>query len=316
MSNYFTEKTSGNVAANTDVSLLVASGNKTFTDNFVGFPSCVTSNNSWEQPTDLGYEIFNNTNLANVDIAKTVKAAYKDYTAYSSVTIPDWCNKLKIIAISGGGGGGGGGANNNSNRGGAGGSGAGGFLAIMTSKLSKPKDNYTINIDFSGSGAGGAYQGSSGSNGKSGTDGVAITIYTSNNSINIPGGDSGFGGQGTDNSNNISSGGSNNSPDVNITYNGNFATFFTLESTEGNAGGQGNNSAIGAAGTVQNNLASPTLNTNVDYTGSQNNSTSIDNANQRPGIGQGGVGGWNSNNNNGYQGQNGGPALVRVYFLK
>ena len=324
MSNYFTEKTSGNVAANTDVSSLVASGNTTFTNNFSGFPSCVTTNKSWEQPTDLGYEIFNNTNLANVDIAKTVKAAYKDYTAYSSVTIPDWCNKLKIIAISGGGGGGGGGANakasgnsnNSGTRGGAGGSGAGGFLAIMTSRLSKPKDNYTIYIDFSGSGAGGAYQDSDTADGKNGIDGVAITIYTSNNSINIPGGDSGFGGQGTDNNNNISSGGSNNSPAVNVTYNGNFATFFTLESTKGNDGGQGGNSSIGAAGTVQNTLASPTLNTTPDYTGSQNNNTSIDNANQKPGIGQGGVGGWNSNNNNGYQGQNGGHALVRVYFLK
>ena len=94
------------------------------------------------------------------------------------------------------------------------------------------------------------------------------------------------------------------------------ATFFTLESTKGNDGGQGGNSSIGAAGTVQNTLASPTLNTTPDYTGSQNNNTSIDNANQKPGIGQGGVGGWNSNNNNGYQGQNGGHALVRVYFLK
>lgn len=325
MSNYFTEKTSGDVAANTDVSSLVATtgADKTFTNTFVGFPSCVTTGNSWEQPTDLGYEIYNNTNLANVDIAKTVKAVYKDYTANSSVTIPDWCNKLKIIAISGGGGGGGGGANakagnsnNSGTRAGAGGSGAGGFLAIMTSNESDPKNKYAINIAFSGSGAGGAYQGSETKDGKSGTDGVAITITTGSNSINIPGGDSGFGGQGTDNGNNISSGGSNNSPDVNITYNGNFANIFTVIKTEGNVGGQGNNSSIGAAGTVQNNLESPTLNTNVDYTGVQNNNTSIDNANQKPGIGQGGVGGWNSNNDNGYQGQNGGPALVRVYFLK
>ena len=330
---YFSEKTSGNVTGKTDVHDLVANPGNTIVNNtFVGFPSYVTTTNTWEQPTELGYKILNNG--VYVDIANSIKAKYVDYN-YSStaqaISIPAWCNKLKIIAISGGGGGGSGGANSgatgenntrNGTRGGSGGSGAGGQLAIMTSKLSNPKDNYnTLNITFNDGGAGGAYVDPNGADGKNGTDGAGVTIYaTSNDYIRLPGGDSGFGGQGTANNNNVSEGGSNNNPAVNVSYNGNFSNnLFDVKSSLGNAGGQGGNSYVGAAGTVANytgNTNPPQINTNPDYTNVQNNIDGIDNNNQKPGYGQGGVGGWNSNHNNGFAGQNGGAPLVRVYFLK
>ena len=112
---------------NTSITSLGHPGNTAFNNSYSGFPLSTFTNNHWENPSALGYQI-NNT-----DIANSVQAAYTDYTSNSSIIIPTWCNKLKIIAISGGGGGGGGGVNNCENanngggtRGGAGGSGAGG----------------------------------------------------------------------------------------------------------------------------------------------------------------------------------------------
>jgi len=328
---YFSEKTSGNVTGKTDVHDLVANpGNTTVNNTFVGFPSYVNTNNTWEQPTELGYKILNNG--VYVDIANSIKAKYVDYNYSSttkSITVPAWCNKLKIIAISGGGGGGGGGANDNDgNRAGAGASGAGGMLSIMTTKENYNPANKDFYVAFGGnaaggSGLGGAYEEDAGQSGYNGHDGIGVTIYATNNDyIIVRGGKYGSGGQSGNSSDNITAGPSNGTnSDNNVLKYGNFSNnIFTISNRNGNDGGQGNNSSIGTPGTVSNfpnaDTDPPKLNENASWVSYQNNNAQIDNDNQKAGYGQGGVGGWNSNNTNGYQGQNGGPPLVRVYFLK
>jgi hypothetical protein len=298
-----------------------------FSNYYSGFPTGISTNYNWENPSTLGYQI------SGVDIANSVKAVYTNYSGANGTsytfTPPSWCNTLKIIAIAGGGGGGSGGANTNNNRAGSGGSGAGGAHAILVSTLKSNQSNFSYNIDFvlGDNGAGGAYQGTPSDPGHWGHQGTSISINVSsgNNSGTfwVYGGGGGGPGPGTSNSNNDSVGGQNTS----ITS-GNNATTPILNSLgnynvdlscseyhAGNSGGGGGNSYIGAAGTIVNFNDVPPLNTNYDYRSVQNNNTEINNTNHVPGYGQGGVGGWNSNNNNGYYGQNGGPALVRVYYM-
>jgi hypothetical protein len=308
---------------NTSITSLVHPGNTAFNNSYSGFPLSTFTNNHWENPSALGYQI-NNT-----DIANSVQAAYTDYTSNSSIIIPTWCNKLKIIAISGGGGGGGGGVNNGANanngggtRGGAGGSGAGGILSIIKSKQLSLVEYNNMNITFGGedshssTGAGGEYTDPMGANGKDGKYGVGIYLYASANEyIRVYGGAYGHAGKGSANNNNVAQGGSNGS--TTVAYNYIFDNYyFYVESRGGTDGGEGKNETIGDAGIVSNYSLDndpPQINTNYDYTNVQTNNIGINNS--QLGIGQGGVGGINSNNNNGYAGQNGGPALVRVYFL-
>jgi hypothetical protein len=300
-----------------------------FSNYYSGFPTGISTNYNWENPSTLGYQI------SGVDIANSVKAVYTNYSGANGTsytfTPPSWCNTLKIIAIAGGGGGGSGGANTSNNRAGSGGSGAGGAQAIIVSNISSPQSNFSYNITFSGSGTGGAYQGTSGDSGHWGSQGISIGIGVASSntaltgSVFIYGGGGGGPGPGTSNSNNnsvggqntvISSGNNTTSPIINGLQN--YNNFLTVTPNSGNSGGGGGNSYIGTAGTITNFTGTnppPPLNTNGNFTNVQNNNTGINNTNQIPGYGQGGVGGWNSNNNNGYQGQNGGPALVRVYYM-
>ena len=118
---------------------------------------------------------------------------------------------------------------------------------------------------------------------------------------------------------------SNNNYNNNSNYNSNYnsSNNVTVLGTIGATGYGSGNSFVGYAGIVTNlgeNYNAPTLNTNIDYSSNSNqpaqtNGVEINNTNDVPGYGQGGVGGWNSNNNNGYPGQNGGSALVRVYYM-
>lgn len=328
MSNYF--------SSNTDVSSLITPGNTTFDNSYSGFPAGVNTTNNWENPTPLGYEI------SGVDISNSVKATYTDYTSDVTFTPPSWCKNIKIIAIAGGGGGGSGGGNANS-RGGSGGSGAGGALATITNSNQIYLPGYIFNVTFGTGGAGGAYQGSGNSYGYWGQQGKSIAIQVTTNfshpgqsqgNVVIYGGGGGGAGMKPGVSNNVSQGGQNTvvSPGNNTTtptagvYDTNFGLY--ISSSGGNAGSGGDNQYIGAAGIVQNysgNSNPPTLNTNKDYTSINDNSTNgvngqsnnhqINNTNEIPGYGQGGVGGINSNNGNGYPGQNGGSPLVRVYYM-
>lgn len=299
-----------------------------FSNYYSGFPIGISTNYNWENPSTLGYQI------SGTDIANSVKAVYTNYSGANGTsytfTPPSWCNTLKIIAIAGGGGGGSGGANTNNNRAGSGGSGAGGAQATLVSAFKFDQSIFSYNIDFvlGDNGAGGAYQGTSGDAGNWGDQGTSISINVSSGgsytgTLWVYGGGGGGPGPGTSNSNNNSVGGQNTS----ITSGNNTTTpilnnlgnynidLSCSEYNAGNFGGGGGNSNIGAAGTVVNFNDAPPLNTNYNYTSVQNNNTGINNTNQIPGYGQGGVGGWNSNNNNGYQGQNGGSALVRVYYM-
>jgi hypothetical protein len=313
------------LSKNTSITSLIHPGNTTFDNSYSGFPPSTFTNNHWENPSALGYQIN------NIDIANSVQAAYTDYTSNSSIIIPTWCNKLKIIAISGGGGGGGGGANAKANenngggtRGGAGGSGAGGMLSIIKSKQLSLSNYNNMNITFgandshSSTGAGGAKQLEEGANGNPGQYGVGIILFASaNDFIRISGGDHGDAGEGSDNANNNAQGGSNGGALISYTpYFENY--YFYVDTTGGTGGGQGGNASIGDAGIVLNYSLDndpPQININQPKPPQGNGGIGIDNDNEKPGIGQGGVGGWNSNNDKGYVGQNGGAALVRVYFL-
>lgn len=302
-----------------------------FTNYYSGFPTGISTNYNWENPSTLGYQI------SGTDIANSIKAVYTNYSGANGTsytfTPPSWCNTLKIIAIAGGGGGGSGGANTSNNRAGSGGSGAGGAQATLVSANTFDQSIFSYNIDFvlGDNGAGGAYQGTSGDAGHWGHQGTSISINVSSGgsytgTLWVYGGGGGGPGPGTSSGNNNSVGGQNtsitsgNNTTAPILNNlGNYNADFNLLNHPGNSGGGGGNSYIGAAGIITNftdiNPLPPPLNTNYNYTSVQNNNTSINNTNEIPGYGQGGVGGWNSNNNNGYQGQNGGPALVRVYYM-
>lgn len=303
---------------NIDVSGLVHSGDTNFTDTFSGFPACTSTTNTWEHlSTALGYEI------SGTDIANGVQAKYNQYTSsVTGITPEPWCRKVKIIAIAGGGGGGSGGANKGNNRAGAGGSGGGGTLAIMTSN-NFDQSNYRYAITIDAGGAGGAYQGTEGSDGHSGAQGskVTITVSSGNNTgtLAVFGGGGGGYGPGTDRGNNNSTGGVNNTAIT--TSLGNLDNLFNVDHTTGNSGSGAGNGYVSAAGYVVNYAAAntngpPVLNLDKDWTHIANNNTQYDNGNQVPGYGQGGVGGFNSNNTNGYYGQNGGPALVRIYYMQ
>jgi hypothetical protein len=172
-------------------------------------------------------------------------------------------------------------------------------------------------------------------------DYVSLTVY---------GGGGGGWGPGTDENNNDSNGGQNNVIYNNNSYGnsnnninagvkggnnttvaygtnigGNFANYFNFTGNSGNSGAGGGNSWVGYSGVVANynsNNDPPPLNSNIDYSSNGNkaqyNSNNVNteiNNQPYPPVGQGGVGGWNSSNGNGYPGQQGGPAQVRVYFL-
>lgn len=326
------------LTSNTSITSLVNAGNTTFNNSYSGFPSCTSTSNNWENPTALGYQIN------NIDIANGVQAVHTNYI-YSPgtsvgipvlVNTPSWCNALKIIAIAGGGGGGSGGANNNDRRGGCGGSGAGAGMGILYFKsfndgfvTHTPQDTI-VNITVNPVGLGGGYQENPGDPGYWGSQGgnIAINIITTRNPVdyimNVNGGGGGAAGQGTSGGNesvggqntSISTGNSTTTPGTapSISNSANFNCNFNA----GNSGGGGGNHVVGNAGIITNfnsNNEPPTLNQNQGQP-PQGNNLEINNANEKPGYGQGGVGGWNSDNNNGYPGQNGGAGLVRVYFLK
>lgn len=305
---------------NLDISSIIKSGNTSFNNYYSGFPYGTSTNNNWENPSHLGYQI-NGT-----DIANGIQAPYTDYSSNNTFTPPSWCNTLKIIAIGGGGGGGSGGANTNNQRAGCGGSGGGGGLGIVVNS-GYQQSSATYTITFSGAGTGGAYQDNVGDGGYTGNIGTNITINANGNgfmsntgSINVYGGGGGGHGPGTSNSNNDSNGGSASSTGGINSYNSSIGTT-NYSFVSGNAGAGGGNQWVGSSGVVANynsNNDPPALNSNIDYSSNgnkvQNNNTEINNV-PNPPTGQGGVGGWNSNNNNGYPGQNGGPALVRVYYM-
>ena len=312
---------------NLDIASIIQSGNTSFNNSYSSFPYGTSTNNNWENPSPLGYQV------SGTDIANVIQAPYTNYTSNSTFTPPSWCNTLKIIAIGGGGGGGSGGANkdvnNDSNndgyRAGSGGSGGGGGLGIVVSS-GYQQSSATYTITFSGVGTGGAYQDDVGDGGYTGNTGTNITIHANGNgflsntgSIIVNGGGGGAHGPGTSNNNNNSTGGGGGGGGIN-SYNSSIGTT-NYSFVSGNAGAGGGNAWVGYSGVVanyNNNNGPPALNSNIDYSSNgnkvQNNNTEINNV-ANPPVGQGGVGGWNSNNNNGYPGQQGGPALVRVYYM-
>ena len=338
-------------SSNTDVSELVRNDTNIISDVsgpydvptnsfFKQFPAYYTSDLSFERHvTPLGYQVL------GTDLANQVVAYYKEYIGGGSTNsgnnynnyaktqsannqqIPPWCKKLRVVVIGSGGGGGGGGANSgsdpNSNstssgvRGGSGGGGGGGGLAAGEIAINTTGQVYDISLG--GCGIPGVYQGTSGAAGDSGNDPDlnTTTFRLGTTTLEANCGSPGDGGQGTEggNTSNTSNGGNGsvNNGSVNAT---NVLSYYT---NTGNGSTAGNNCDPGEGGTVNIPLTIPVFNKNQGDSPSgvsNTNGRAYNQNNELPGIGQGGWGGLNSQNNNGYAGQYGGRSYIRVYFIR
>ena len=298
---------------NTSLNTLFASGN-TNSNSFTGLSGYATTNYSFENPQATGYQV-NGT-----DIANSIIATYSDFVGGASTfnpsptpTIPSWCNQLKVIVIGAGGGGGGGGGQNSNEQGssGAGGGGGGQVSGVITRGDSNwSNTTNTFNVSIGGYGVAGAYQSNNNYGGNNATDPAQTysRFYIGNNNIPLLYaycGSAGWGGVKPSDSNETTSntGGGYSGGNVNI-----------IDYSNGNIGNNGGHYAPGTGGTT--NLStnnSPTLNTNKAPP-SQSDKSEMS-PNDIPGVGQGGDGGYNSSNGNGYAGQCGGPSQIRVYFL-
>ena len=319
------------IATNILVSDIIATGGSTNTSSYTGFPSYNTANLSFQRhDVSFGYQV-NGTDLSN-----TIEAFYREYigggptntgsaqndnqpnnssfyayyaygnTISASDTIPSWCTKIKVIVIGAGGGGGGGGTNA-TNRGGSGGGGGSGGLAAATISVS-PGQVYDISLG--GCGRGGFYEKDPDANGYNANNPVSIITKFAVGGAGLlqancgGAGDGGERATGNNNTSQTATGGT-----ATISGNG-LISSFTSTGSEGNAG---NNSNPGESAGITNSANLPVLNTNQ---GDAPNDRQIDQDNELPGIGQGGWGGVNANNSNGYGGQCGGRSLVRVYFIR
>jgi hypothetical protein len=324
------------IAENILVSDIIAAGSTT-TPSYTGFPPYKTANLSFQRHNEnFGYKV------SNTDLANTVEAFYREYigggstntgsaqgdsqinnaskyayynygnTITASDTIPSWCTKVRVIVIGAGGGGGGGGTNSQNHAGSGGGGGSGGLAAGTISVTS----GQTYTISLGGCGRGGFYQGSSNSNGRDAVDPVStVTSFIVGTSIiQANCGGAGKGGPKGDATNEQSGTAAGGDGSVNSTNN--LSDAHDIKKT-GSGGNAGNDNNPGESAGIQNSVNLPVLNTNQgDAPNNSSNPAAINQDNQLPGIGQGGWGGVNHNNGNGYGGQCGGRSLVRVYFIR
>lgn len=317
------------ISTNISVSSIIKAGS-TNTNSYVGFPPYNTSNLAFERHAkDLGYKV-DGTDLKNSVVAKYTdyigggatnsgseqndnqpnNSNYYAYYAYGNTVsasgiIPAWCNKVRVIVIGAGGGGGGGGANAGNRAGSGGGGGSGGFAAGTIDVASGEE----FNISLGGCGRGGFYEKDPGESGYNANNPVSNqTTFTYGSSViraNV--GSAGDGGEPAAGGNNTSSTASGGNGFANTT---NVNSILLRTGSIGNAG---NNSNPGESSGIENNIDYPVLNTNQ---GNAPNDRQIDQDNELPGFGQGGWGGVNANNGNGYGGQCGGRSIVRVYFIR
>lgn len=302
---------------NTSLNTLFASGN-TNSSSFSGLGGYATTSYSFENPQATGYQV------SGTDIANSIIATYSDFvggasTTNSSPTIPSWCNQLKVIVIGAGGGGGGGSGQNSNDDGssGAGGGGGGQIAGVITRgdyNWSNTTNTFTVSIG--GYGVGGGYQGNHDDSGYNANNPAQTysAFYIGNNNTALLYANCGAPGSGgvkpSDNNeatNNTAGGTSGAASYVQMGV-------VSASAADGNIGTAGGFYAPGTGGTT--NLStnnSPTLNTNKARP-SQSKTSEIDQT-DIPGVGQGGDGGYNSSNDNGYPGQYGGPSQIRVYFL-
>ena len=339
MSNYTITKTVSLVTTNTSVSdiLQTEGGTKNFS-NLIGFPTCVPSSLTFEHPSTTGYKIN------NVDIANSICAKFVDYTGYSTVdgntgqtinhtvTIPGWCNSLAVIIVGAGGGGGGGGGQVSGSEGGGGGGGGGGgkvWGSISRGSTYWFSNTNTFKVSLGGCGLPGGPQSINDDKGYSATDpDQTSTNFSIGNSTQLlltaNAGGPGTGGADPNWTNEYVDGGAAGNYGSSYSYN------LVIGANDGNGGIMGShyqgsvngdpvNASGGKGGTCNNvwynNAASsdvPVINTN-NANPLQTGTTSFEQS--IPGVGQGGLGGINSSNGNGYKGQFGGPSRVRVYFF-
>ena len=318
-----------NISTNISVSSIITAGS-TNTNSYVGFPPYNTSDFAFERhATDLGYKV-DGTDLKNSVVAKYTdyigggatnsgseqndnqpnNPNYYAYYAYGNTvtdsgTIPAWCNKVRVIVIGAGGGGGGGGANAGNRAGSGGGGGSGGFAAGTIDVASGEE----FNISLGGCGRGGFYEKDPGESGYNANnpDSNQTTFTYSNSVIQANVGGAGDGGEPAAGGNNTSSTASGGNGSVNNT------NVNSIQVREGSIGNAGNNSNPGESSGIVNTDTQPVLNSNQ---GNAPNDRQIDQDNELPGFGQGGWGGVNANNGNGYGGQCGGRSIVRVYFIR
>jgi hypothetical protein len=331
------------INTNINVSDIIEPGS-TNTNSYVGFPAYNTSNLAFERHiSNFGYSV------SNTDFKDSIVALYNDYyggnwtnnsstyngtintnsgsgqndnqpnnatyqayyaygkTVTASGTIPSWCTKVRVIVIGAGGGGGGGGTNSGNQAGSGGGGGSGGLAAGMITVVG----GQTFSISLGGCGRGGFYEGTANSNGFNAnnpdSNETTFTYSASSSVIQANVGGAGDGGPRGEASNEASGAANGGNGAVNTT---NVADYYQKTGSAGNAGNDRN---PGESAGITRDDALPTLNTNQ---GDAPNSSMINQDNQLPGIGQGGWGGINANNSNGYGGQCGGRSFVRVYFIR
>jgi hypothetical protein len=325
----YNKKMAYKITTNLPVSDIIAAGGTTSTV-YKGFPAYNTANLAFQRhDTNFGYKV------TDTDLSNTVEAYYRQYigggstnngstqsnnqpnnanlytyynygnTITHSGTIPSWCTKIKVIVIGAGGGGGGGGTNAGSSPAGSGGGGGSGGIAAGEISVNS---GTTYNITLGGCGRGGFYEGDYDSNGYNANNPVSTStsFYIGNSELTANCGAPGDGGPRGSASNEASNEAAGGNGSVNTT---NVLWYYTLTGNKGNAGNDGD---PGESAGIQNTSNLPVLNTN------QGNAITnqISQDNQLPGIGQGGWGGVNSNQGNGYGGQCGGRSLVRVYFIR
>jgi hypothetical protein len=277
-------------------------------------------------------------------------AYYIDYTSNATIpndntVIPSWCTQLRFIAIGGGGGGGGGSGDpdgwlvsrstTNRQNGVAGssgtGGGGGGLAAAYINRETHPPP-YVIDIGLGGTPGG--EQGTALDSGKDGTGGNPTTVkYDTNTTfLTANGGGKGKGGRDPNNDSETTynttytgfggTGSSNITPKWEVTGNAsnqsNDASLWSINVYHGPS--KGGTVAYGTAGTTLTNVTVPTIataDTGTSYYIDTANDVEYETRNNiGAGFGQGGIGGINAPNSNGRRGQNGGPGLVRVYFIK
>lgn len=318
------------IATNILISDIIESGTTTST-NYTGFPAYIPTNLSFEKHiTDFGYKD------SGTDLKTKMTASYIQYEGpdssstsgtYSSQTIPTWCKRLRVIVIGAGGGGGGGGANinNGGTRGGAGAGGGGGGFAVGEIAINTTGQTYQVVVG--GRGEGGTYESTDGAGGNNATNPTVTQTYfklgtTTLMTANVGSWGNGGRSSGADsNTTSNTAGGNGVVNDTNVVLNS--------VTGSGNEGVYGNNSNPGEGGTINyydtntrptfyygNNGSNVAVNEEGDAPTSNNLFWYEQYPNAKPGLGQGGWGGNNSNNDNGYPGQKGGISFVRVYFIR
>lgn len=314
------------VGTNVSISELTKTGSTTtVTDKYlIATNTTLTytpSTKAFENPSPLGYK------KNGTDIANSIQAKYTNYTSTTTiddVDIPAWCTQLRFIAIGGGGGGGGGGGDPGGWGSGdtavSGSGGGGGGLAAAYINKATYGPPYVITIGTGGNG--GAYQGNPNSEGNDGSSGNATTVkYATNLTlITANGGAGGNGGTDPNEGKNTTDGVIGGTGVV-------LAAITTKYEQKGNSSNAANDgdkyNATNApdegpsrGGTVTYGSSVPTIANNTTSNMIAPTNPTNNGYWSTPGYGQGGIGGANTDNSNGYAGQDGGGGLVRVYFIK